>query len=261
MAAGATGPPGRDGDSFAKMRQFPVARSIDSIVACMGQEVGRRATEGSLAHWSPTDLALVTHGLGKSQAAGARQGLTCVAQAFVTISPLTHERGWTASLLCMMANGLRKGEGASIDQALTHLAQALLAQRSLTVEAGWNAPALATMANALAFGAGPHIQSALTHLGRSFAVLRLLTPASGEQRLDVSVLAKALARHRGGDIQIALVRRLAQSLSEAAQPGLQGGWTVQHQSVMTDALARGMRGSASRRHWSFEPGGCRKNGC
>ena len=128
-------------NGFSKTCRYPVSQDMDAVMACVAGEVSQRAATGSLAHWSPKHLGLLTNAISKGQGPWVQPGLIQVAGALLTVWPLTVEAGWTAWNLAMMTNGLSKGEGQAVGKALAHLAGALPAAGELTAESGWNAPA------------------------------------------------------------------------------------------------------------------------
>ena len=224
-------------NSYSKMRAYPISRGVDAVVACIEQEVARRAATGSLIHWPAKHLVLVTNGISKCQGPQIPQGLTHMARTLVAAGPLTLDRGWNAQHLAMMANGLSKAEGHWIQEALTHLAKALPPVRQMTVESGWGAQHLAMMANGLSKGEGTWIRSALTRLAQTISRQDLsLHQGWGAQAL--AMMANGLGKGDGPAVRDALAQ-LARAVPEPLSLTPKDGWQPRHLAMVTCALGKG----------------------
>ena len=226
-------------NNFSKMRQYPVTHKVDAIMACLEKEVGRRARDGSLAHWGPQHLSLVANGFSKGQGACVEPGLNHLAQALLSLAReelMPRQGGWNARYLSLMVNGLGKGRGAGISEALAHLGEALPAARYLTPASGWSAQSQAMMANGLSKSEGPAAGQALQRLAQAVSQ-QDLSRQQGWTVQHLAMTTNALGKAGGPCVQQAL-RHLARSLT-GRQGRPQEVWKAQALAMMTAGLGKG----------------------
>ena len=224
-------------NSFSRMRAWPVIQGIDAIMACMGQEVSRRARQGALAQWSPVPLALAANGLGKCEGAGVREALSCLACGLVAVGQPLRELRWAPRNLAMMINGLGKAEGPWIQAALIHLAQILVHQETWTTESGWSERQLAMVASGLSKVRAQEIGPALSCMARAVRARELAVVQKwGAQ--SQAIITSVLGEGEGDCVQEAL-SHLAQAVLCVPQliPG--EGWTAQRLAMMAHGLGKG----------------------
>ena len=226
-------------NNFSKMCNDPVSHEIDAILACIGQEVGRRASVGALAGWSARHLSMVTNGLAKGQGAWVEQVLIQLAQALLDLSPGQLRERWrgNAQSLAMMVNGLSKVEDDRILAALDQLAQALPEVQHLRLESGWNACHLAMMASGLARAEGGSVQQARSRLAQ-VTMARDLASRQGWTAQRLAMMANGLAKSEGDSIMEAL-GHLSRELLRRPHLTPEEGWSARPLAMMASALAKG----------------------